>query len=462
VDSGSLALAARTSTRAALAGGLAALALAWASATAHGQEGRPNQTVETGSAVATPADGERSFTWDLSWAGWRGLQYELIQRVEVGGPDRLIPQRVLDERVGLRGRIGGKLALDGAAFFTTGGLSDLDDGFEIRRARLYTMGEIYLVIPVLYKVEISFVGDVGIVVEQNYLGVRNVPVVQSVFVGNLQTPFALEDVTSGRDLTFMEIAAPTQAFAPGIKAGILFGGPVLDNRMTWGFGWFSGSGSTELGSFSGQASSIGRVTWLPVDRERDGSRDLVHLGLSANISLGSADPVRYQARPESHLAPFIVDTGDIDANNAYLVGFEAAMVRGPLSLQGELFHSAVDDKRGGMLNFGGLYVYGSWLLTGESRPYDRAAGVFARLQPRRDLSLRGGGLGAVELGVRYSHVDLNDGPVRGGIMDLGTIGLNWYWNPYVKMKFNYVIGGVRGNSQNGNLQILQARFELDF
>jgi hypothetical protein len=30
------------------------------------------------------------------------------------------------------------------------------------------------------------------------------------------------------------------------------------------------------------------------------------------------------------------------------------------------------------------------------------------------------------------------------------------------MKFNYIIGGVRGNSQNGNLQILQARFELDF
>jgi phosphate-selective porin OprO and OprP len=75
-------------------------------------------------------------------------------------------------------------------------------------------------------------------------------------------------------------------------------------------------------------------------------------------------------------------------------------VRGPLSLQGELFHSIVDSKREGTFNFGGAYVYGSWFVTGESRPYDRTTGVFTRLHPRRELSLRGGGLGALELGVR--------------------------------------------------------------
>lgn len=447
--------------RSILASALAVIAVGCGSATASGLDAPDAPTSDTRPAEAQPPE-ERSFTWDLSWGGWNGLQYEVRQRVSIGGPDQLIPYQLIDERVGLKGRIGAKLAIDGAAFFTTSGLSDIDNGVEVRRARLYTIGEIYLIFPLYYKVEISYVGDVGVVVEENYLGVRNVPVVQSIFVGNLQTPFALEGVTSGRDLTFMEIAAPTQAFAPGIKAGLLFGGPVLDNRMTWGFGWFSGSGSTELGSFSGQASSIGRVTWLPVDRGAGGARDLVHLGLSANISLGSADPIRYQARPESHLAPFIVDTDDIDANNAYLVGLEAAMVRGPFSLQGELFHSIVDSKRDGTLNFGGGYVQGSWFLTGESRPYDRAAGVFTRVQPRRDLSLRGGGLGALELGVRYSHVDLSDGPIRGGVMDLGTIGLNWYWNPYVKMKFNYITGGISGGNQNGRLHIIQARFELDF
>jgi phosphate-selective porin OprO/OprP len=88
--------------------------------------------------------------------------------------------------------------------------------------------------------------------------------------------------------------------------------------------------------------------------------------------------------------------------------------------------------------------------------------VFGRVVPHRDLSFRSGGLGAWELGVRYSHVDLNDGSVSGGVMDLATLGVTWYWSAYMKMKFNYIVGGVRGGSQSGRLQIFQARIELDF
>jgi phosphate-selective porin OprO/OprP len=106
-------------------------------------------------------------------------------------------------------------------------------------------------------------------------------------------------------------------------------------------------------------------------------------------------------------------------------------------------------------------VYGSSFATVESRPYDRTTGVFTRVRPRRDLSFSSGGLGALELGLRYSHVDLNDGPVRGGIMDLSTTGLTWYWNANVKMKANYITGGVHGGTQNGRVHIFEARFELD-
>ena len=80
-------VAVATVRRSVLAGALAALAIAWASVSAHGQdagEGRANQTSETVAAEAAPADEERSFTWDLSWAGWKGLQYELLQRSPSG------------------------------------------------------------------------------------------------------------------------------------------------------------------------------------------------------------------------------------------------------------------------------------------------------------------------------------------------------------------------------------------
>ena len=435
--------------RAVLIGMLVALQAIGAGLAAHGEEPAPVQE-------------EKPVTWDLRWAGWNGLEYELRQRAEVGGPDGVIPYRLIEDNIGLKGKIGGKLAIDGAAFWTTGSLPDIDNGFEVRRARIYTTGDIDLAVSLFYKLEVSVIHN-QVVLEENYLGIKKVPVLQTITVGNIQTPFSLEDITSGRDVTFMEEAAPTHAFAPGTKPGVVVGGPVLDQRATWRLGLFSGSSNEQLGNLSGLATVIGRVTWLPVDREGDGSRDLVHLGVSGSVSAGSQQqPVRYQARPEAHLAPFLVDTGDIDASSAFQVGLEAAVVRGPFSLQTEFFSSFEEEKGGGTLAFNGVYVYGSWFVTGESRPYDRTTGVFTRVRPRRDLSLSGGGLGALELGLRYSHVDLNDGPVRGGIMDLGTAGLTWYWNANVKMKVNYITGGVHGASQNGRLRIFEARFELDF
>ncbi len=133
-----------TATRrsAVLIGALAALLAIGPGATAHGEE-------------TAPAEEEKRFTWDLRWAGWNGLEYELRQRAEVGGPDRVIPYRLIEDHVGLKGKIGGKLAIDGAAFSTTGSLPDIDNGLEVRRARIYTIGDIDLAIPIFYKIEMK-------------------------------------------------------------------------------------------------------------------------------------------------------------------------------------------------------------------------------------------------------------------------------------------------------------------
>jgi phosphate-selective porin len=93
----------------------------------------------------------------------------------------------------------------------------------------------------------------------------------------------------------------------------------------------------------------------------------------------------YEARPESHLAPFLVDTGDIQAKNASQLGLETAYVNGPFSLQGELTGSWIADTDSGSRTLWGAYVYASWFLTGEHRVYDRAAGVFGRLAPEKNL-----------------------------------------------------------------------------
>jgi phosphate-selective porin len=215
------------------------------------------------------------------------------------------------------------------------------------------VGEFNFFVPLFYKVEFSLVGE-KFVLEEVYVGFKKVPIVQNVILGNQQTPMALEGAVSGRDLTFMEQAAPVQAFAPGIKPGVFVGGPV-DDRLTWGVGWFSGSSDVEVGGLSGLTTGIGRVTGLAWDRMDGASRHLLHLGLSASLIVGGGEAVRFRARPEVHLAPFLVDTKNIEADTAFTLGAEIALVRGPLSFKAEYLRSTVNQSAGPSQSFSGFY-----------------------------------------------------------------------------------------------------------
>ena len=87
--------------------------------------------------------------------------------------------------------------------------------------------------------------------------------------------------------------------------------------------------------------------------------------------------------------------------------------------------------------FDGFYVFATWFLTGETRPFHN--GNFDRVKPLKPLGK--GGAGAFELAVRYDRLDLSDTPVlarAGNRAESLTLGLNWYFNPYAKLMFNWV------------------------
>jgi hypothetical protein len=73
-----------------------------------------------------------------------------------------------------------------------------------------------------------------------------------------------------------------------------------------------------------------------------------------------------------------------------------------------------------------------------------------------------GGLGALEVGLRYSYLDLNDGPVRAGRTNIVMTGLNWYWNAYLKLRLDYGYAAIESPLAHGGLHIVQSRLELDF
>src|SRR5262249_26563367 len=130
----------------------------------------------------------------------------------------------------------------------------------------------------------------------------------------------------------------------------------------------------------------GRVTWEPVfDTGR-----IVHLGvsgfyrtaLSVRSSTGDTeDAVRLSDRPNIRVDNGnIADSGVIPGvRSLRYLGTEAAGVFGPVTVAGEYGRLWLD--RPGLPNkaFDGFYVYGTWFITGETRPFKN--GNFDRVRP---------------------------------------------------------------------------------
>ena len=416
---------------------------------------------------------EKATRWVYSWDGWGGLRLGLIQKTKWKNPSQvyvLAPkgpdaEPFLDfEEVKLTSRIGVRIAGDAAAFHTTGNLTGFDSGAELRRARLFLRGDWTLVVPVEYSIELGYAPN-KFVLSDAWLLFPELKVVGSTKLGQFQPPQGLDVIGSSWAITFMEPAAPLQALAPGTNAGIQVGRPVFDSRATWWLGIFgNGAGAKEYGLVaSSYGSVIGRATWLAIREggsEESPAPRFLHVGLSANFLLSSSDTLRYQSRPESYIAPYVIDTGDLSAHSAMTLGAEVAWVDGPFSLQAEFLHSWVDRTEGDTLNFGGYYVSASWFLTDESRPYDPYSGKFTFVNPQNDFNWKKGDWGAFELACRYSFTNLTNQNVPGGRLNMLMGGLNWYVTPHIRWYVNAGVGRVTGTAQVGNMTIVQMRLAV--
>jgi len=412
-----------------------------------------------------PADRENSDlhpTWTLDWLGWDGIYMELVQ------PTPLEAHRpVLDvSEVKFASKLGGKLEIDAAAFpRTTGDLTGFNDGVELRRARFQFDGNAILLVPFDFYVDLGYVPR-KFTLEKFYLSLPAGKYLGTVRIGQFQPSMGLQLVTSSWNVPLMEPAAPLQALGPGTRLGFQVGRPVVDGRGTWTLGANSGDiGQSEYGSTGGRLGSvIGRATWLAIDQAGDDARvsRLLHVGLSAEIKNSFSNDLQFRSRPESYIAPYVVDTGSIDASSSRTLGGELAWVDGPFSAQAEFMRADVNRQDAGSVRFHGWYAMASWYLTGESRPYDHNNGAFGRLRPTRDFGLGSDkGWGAVELVARYSYTDLSDADVRGGRLGMLMCGLNWYLTPHVTWEFDVGRGRVRDTAESGDLLVFQTRIGVN-
>ena len=333
-----------------------------------------------------------------------------------------------------------------------------DDGLEFRRARLFVKGTIYDTI--LFKAQYDFAGgDADF--RDVYIGYESP--IGRVQVGHMKEPLSLEQLTSSRFITFMERALPVTAFVPDRNSGAIAYGPV-DEDWAYSLGWFRDSDTfgDDSDDDTGDGQNHVSARFAGALWNRDEAKDVLHVGVSGLYS-ASRKEHRVRTRPEAHLLDYVFDTGTLEDDGSYVVGAEAAWVKGPLSVQGEYVMTSIDEFGGAGssdVDFGGWYVFGSYFITGESRAYKDS--LFHRIEPSENWTGGWGG-GAWEAVARYSMVDFDDAAFDTEVSDV-TLGLNWYLNPYTRIMFNYVYSSVDQPSASidDDMHGFMIRFQVDW
>lgn len=324
---------------------------------------------------------------------------------------------------------------------------DYDDGTGFRRARLGVDGTAWTVWQ--YRLEVDFAGNL-VQIQDAYLAYTGVKHL-NILLGQAKVPFGLESNNSDNFNTFIERGMFTNAFGNAgaeRRLGLIVAYQRDDFTLS---GAVSGDNeqitraTPAAGTLRAPDESIGanaRVTWEPVSEPGR----IVHVGASGfyrtNLRAGDVgDALRLTERPEIRVDNGnIIDTGVIpNVRHIYYGGVEGTVVRGPVSVTGEYGRLYLDRATGfSDEHFDGGYIYGSWFVTGESRPFRN--GNFDRVRPNSNFSDKDG-TGAIELAVRYDTVDVGSTPVAGRAGNKASsysAGLNWYLTPNFKLYFNYL------------------------
>ena len=345
-------------------------------------------------------------------------------------------------------------------------------GTELRRARLFFSGTVYD--RVLFKANYEFAnsGDGTTKLKDAYIGLKDLGPVGTLLIGHQKEPLSLEAMTSSKYITFMERSL-TEVFAPGRNTGFAAFNNHLDKRVYWHAGAFKDSNDSAFGfEDDGKWNLTGRLVGVPL--YEDEGEKVVHLGFaySHQFRAGSDFILQYRRRPESHLAPYLANTGSttIPTNDVNLINPEFAIVWGPASFQAEYTRSWVQGDDGMRdTTFWGAYAQLSYFLTGERRNYLIGAGRYGRVKPHANFNPLQGDWGAFQLAARFSYLDLNDEFARGGKMWDITAGINWLLFPNTRFSLNYVHSELDNrlispdpDDVDGNADIVQARFQLEF
>jgi phosphate-selective porin OprO/OprP len=281
-------------------------------------------------------------------------------------------------------------------------------------------------------------------------------------IGHFRRPFGLEILTSSNDWSFVARPPTSQAFHPVYDSGIAWSGPLLESRRLWfGVGTFFNTGLN--GEFNGNGgwALTARAGGLVIQREENGAFVWLAAAFQYQNLRATGQAARYVAKPATSLGPFALDTGSVSAGSEMRLGFEFAARVGAVHAQAELDFARPDAE--GDPTLWGCYAQVGWFITGEQRVWSKVRGVWGLTPPTASFHTAESGRGAWEVAVRWDRTDLSDGGVVGGELDTLTVGVNWYWNPNMRVMLNYAYADISdAPTGTGSLNLVVLRWQIRY
>jgi phosphate-selective porin OprO/OprP len=301
--------------------------------------------------------------------------------------------------------------------------------------------------------------------QASYIGWKPFRIIAGVF----KTNFGLESMQDAGDTLFLErasIATVTRNLAAGIRRQ---GVQIQADGDRYNASVAITAGQAGPGRDGNQRAAVARAAGLPVRMD-----DLtVHVGVSAewlfrparaygnpsSIALSDQTELQVDDRRPS------LSTPDINAGSAAAFGPELGAAWRRLWLQGEYYRLLVDRRNaegGGTLAFEGWYAQAAWTVLGQPRRWSHSTGAWGAPKPAGPFNLAAGELGAVELGARFSTVDLNSLDVGGGRQKIVSAVANWWPVAPVRLSLLYEHATVAGGPSPRTLDAVGGRVQLQF
>jgi phosphate-selective porin OprO and OprP len=277
----------------------------------------------------------------------------------------------------------------------------------------------------------------------------------NIFVGRTKEGFSLNKVMNGYSGWTMERQMAIDVI-PILADGVKWLAYLPKQHIFWNAGVYTDwlSEGQSFSTYKWQIAS--RAGWLPIYSKEN--KTVLHVGINYRYGEPVGGNIRVRSRPEANPAPRFIDTGEFQTNQSNHIGGEVYYNSGPWMFGSEVYwHRFNSSAANDPVFFGGEVVI-SYLLTGESRPYNTATGILGFVPVNRPVFK--GGPGAWEVLFRASTLDLDGGTLNGGKFWRITPMVNWYLTRDVRFELAYGYGVLDRFNLRGATQFFQARIQL--